>query len=132
MCLFCDIAAKKIPSYEIYEDDSCFAFLDISQATMGHTLIVPKKHYENFLDLPSEEASHIAEVAKIVSKKLQDKLGFTALNLINNSGKIAEQSVMHFHLHIIPRYEGDGISYQTTPHKLTKEELDTIYNKIIN
>lgn len=130
MCLFCDIASGKIPSYKIYEDEFVVGFLDISQATTGHTLIVPKNHYENFLDLPTDEAKHVIEAAKTVTNMLQKKLGFTNLNLINNSGKIAEQSVMHFHLHIIPRYEGDGISYQTTPHQMTDEQLKATFDKI--
>lgn len=132
MCLFCEIVKGNIPCYKIYEDDDCLAFLDISQATIGHTLVIPKEHFENFFDLPEEKASKIMLAAKEVTKILKSKLNLSNLNLINNSGRLAEQAVMHFHLHIIPRYEGDGIKYTTTPHEMTKEQLDDIYKQFKN
>lgn len=109
MCIFCKIINGEIPSFKIYETDDVLCFLDISASTPGHTLVIPKKHYENFYDLDQETAGKLIVAAQVVAKRQKEKLGVSAVNLINNSGVLAGQSVMHFHLHVIPRYENDGI-----------------------
>lgn len=109
MCIFCKIINGEIPSFKIYENDDVLCFLDISASTPGHTLVIPKKHYENIFDLDSTMASKLIQAAQVVAKIQKEKLGVAAVNLINNSGELAGQSVMHFHLHVIPRYENDGI-----------------------
>ena len=107
MCIFCKILNKEIPSYKIYEDEDFYAMLDISQATPGHTLVLPKKHITNIFDLPEDLASKLFVVVKKVSDMLKEKLGFNDLNILNNSGEVAGQTVMHLHIHIIPRYSKD-------------------------
>jgi histidine triad (HIT) family protein len=130
MCIFCEIANGRIPSYTIYEDDNVRAFLDLSQATAGHTLIVPKKHYENLFDLSLSDAKAVAEASKKVADILKDKLNVEAVNLINNSGQLAGQTVMHFHLHVIPRYKTDDIKIEFNDHSPSKEELEKMHSML--
>ncbi|WP_096188223.1 HIT family protein [Evansella halocellulosilytica] len=108
-CIFCKIIAGDIPSSKVYEDDHVLAFLDLSQVTKGHTLVIPKKHEENVYELSEESAMPLfAAVPKIANalKKTYDPIG---MNILNNNGEQAGQSVFHYHLHLIPRYgKGDG------------------------
>lgn len=108
-CIFCKIINGEIPSAKVYENEHVYAFLDISQVTKGHTLVIPKVHKENVYELTEEIASNLfKEVPKIANaiKKAYNPIG---LNTLNNNGELAGQSVYHFHLHLIPRYgEGDG------------------------
>ena len=104
-CIFCKIINKQIPSSVVYEDNDVIAFLDISQATKGHTLVLPKKHYANLLEIEEDVLAKVIKVAKTIATSMQDSLGAKGFNLVNNCNEIAGQSVMHFHLHIIPRYD---------------------------
>ena len=106
-CIFCKIINKQIPSSVVYEDDDVIAFLDISQATKGHTLVLSKKHYSNLLEIDEEVLAKIIKVAKTIASSMVKSLGAQGFNLVNNCNEVAGQSVMHFHLHVIPRYEGD-------------------------
>lgn len=109
MCLFCDIVNKKIPCYTIYEDQDFLAFLDISQSTKGHTLLIPKKHYDSLLECPDEEAAKIMSVACQLAKEIVKKLNANGINVLTNAHEIAGQTVHHLHFHLIPRYnENDG------------------------
>lgn len=103
-CIFCKIINKQIPSSVVYEDDDVIAFLDISQATKGHTLVLPKNHYSNLLEIEEELLAKIIKVAKTIASSMVESLGAKGFNLVNNCNEVAGQSVMHFHLHIIPRY----------------------------
>ncbi len=114
-CIFCKIGHKEIPSYTIYEDDLCLAMLDISQTTRGHTLVIPKQHFKNILEVDSSVLSHMMEQVQKIALLLQEKLGATGFNVITNTNEIAGQSVFHFHIHIIPRYdENDTFSVHYT------------------
>lgn len=103
-CIFCKIINKEIPSSIVYEDDDVLAFLDISQATRGHTLVVPKKHYDNFLATPHETMHKVMDVAQRIGQAQMTMLGAKGVNILSNVGEAAGQSVMHFHVHVIPRY----------------------------
>ncbi|TLG75355.1 HIT family protein [Culicoidibacter larvae] len=110
-CIFCQIIEHHIPSYKIYEDEHVYAFLDISQATKGHTLVVPKKHCRNILDADPETVSQVfAAVAKI-AVHLKDKLHADGINVTTNAEPSAGQVVFHWHVHILPRYN-DMDGYQ--------------------
>lgn len=112
-CIFCKIAHKEIPGTYVYEDDLCVAFLDLSQVTKGHTLVVPKAHIKNILEADSEIAGHLFKVATQLSKQIVANLGAIGCNILSNANEVAGQTVMHLHIHIIPRYsEKDG--FQTT------------------
>lgn len=102
-CLFCKILKGDIPSRKIYEDDYVLAFLDINPDTVGHTLIIPKKHYKDLDDIDSETLAHIISAAKVIKKRLQEKLKIDGLTLVQNNGDI--QEIKHFHLHLKPYYK---------------------------
>ncbi len=128
MCIFCKIINKEIPSSIIYEDADVLAILDLAQTTLGHTLVMPKKHYANILEIPDDELAHLMSVVKMLAKRISDKLGAKGFNLLVNTNEVAGQTVMHLHVHIIPRYdENDTIKIEFTENKL---DLNEIANKI--
>ena len=128
MCIFCAIAAHEIPSKIVYEDDKFIAFLDLTQTTIGHTLVVPKRHSKCIFDLNEEDAKEIMVVVKKVANKLKASLNPIGLNIINNNEKPL-QSVDHFHIHLIPRYENDNFDILFKDN--SKEvNLDEILKKI--
>ncbi|MCK1998204.1 HIT family protein [Psychrobacillus psychrodurans] len=121
-CIFCKIIDGSIPSAKIYEDDHVYAFMDIMPLTKGHTLIIPKNHKENIYDLSEEEASNLFKVVPKIASVLKESFGPVGMNLLNNNGAPAGQSVFHFHLHFIPRYDQtDGFR----PTWITKEKTFT-------
>lgn len=130
MCVFCEIAKGNIPCYKVYEDDSVISFLDLNPATKGHTLVVPKKHIDNIFSLSTTDAMAISKAVVNVSNLLKEKLNVQNLNVVNNNGTLAGQSVMHLHIHIIPRYENDQVIINKTQTSPTKVELETILKEI--
>ena len=104
-CIFCKIAAGEIPSATVYEDDTFRAILDLSPASEGHTLILPKEHYANVMELDEAVAAKVLPVAAKIGKAMKAGLGCAGFNLVQNNGEAAGQTVMHFHMHVIPRYE---------------------------
>lgn len=119
-CIFCKIIKGELPSYKIYEDEHTLAFLDISCDAYGHTLVIPKNHAENIFDVKEEDLSHTMQVVQKVCNHYK-KLGFTGVNLVNCSGKDAEQSVFHLHMHIIPRKTNDNTKIYPS---LKKQDLN--------
>lgn len=109
-CLFCKIIKGEIPSYKIYEDEKTYAFLDISNDANGHMLVIPKKHCTNILDCDEGYLSASMNTIKKIGTHLVDNCGFSGINVLNASGKDAEQSVFHLHFHILPRKDGDNMS----------------------
>ncbi len=110
-CIFCMIVKGKIPSFRVYEDEHTIAFAPLKEAiiTKRQLLIIPKNHFENIFDLPIDESSHIIEAIKKIAQKLREKYKAEGINLIHASGKVAQQTVFHFHIHILPRYSDDGL-----------------------
>ena len=108
--IFCKIVDGEIPCYKLYEDDDVLAFLDISQATKGHALVISKQHFDNFLSTPQEVMHKVMDVAQRIGQVDIKLLGAKGVNILSNCYPAAGQSVMHFHVHVIPRYEqGEGI-----------------------
>lgn len=130
-CIFCKIANGEIPSRTIYEDEQFRVILDLGPATKGHALILPKEHADNLFELPEDVATDAMKVAKKVGALLRDKLNADGLNLVQNNGAEAGQTVMHFHLHLIPRYKDDGQNINWNPTAPSAEELDTICKQIV-
>ncbi|HKM29770.1 MAG TPA: HIT family protein [Bacilli bacterium] len=128
MCVFCKIATGEIPSYKVYEDDSFLAFLDLSQATIGHLLVIPKTHCESIFAL--DDSNDIFKVVIRLSKALKSLPNVKGINVLNNNGIIAGQTVNHFHIHIIPRYDGDSIQIKFGENKLSPENLTRLANEI--
>lgn len=104
MCIFCSIVNGEIPSSRIYEDDTVIAILDISQVTKGHTLVIPKQHTESFMSCDAELMKHVMEIAQMLSVRIMERTHAAGMNILSNINEAAGQSVMHFHVHLIPRY----------------------------
>ena len=131
-CIFCKIIEGKIPSTKIYEDDDVLAFLDISQTTIGHALVVSKEHYPNFLSTPKEVMHKVMDVAQRIGQAEIATLGAKGINVLTNVNKEAGQSVFHFHVHVIPRYvsdEGFRIEMKENPN-LSELSLPALADKI--
>ena len=120
-CIFCKIAAGEIPSATIYEDDDFRVILDIEPASKGHALILPKEHYANLYELSDELAAKALVVAKKVISKMTDIVGCDGYNVVQNNGEAAGQTVFHFHIHLIPRYQEDDVNISWKQGKLTEE-----------
>ncbi len=106
-CIFCKIAKKQTPVKIVYENDNFLAFLDMNQKTSGHTLIIPKKHFINIIDLPESLGSELLDAIKRVAE-IRLKEGAEGFNIMQNNGKFAGQVIMHAHFHLLPRKKGDG------------------------
>ncbi|MGM0165938.1 histidine triad protein [Enterococcus sp. AZ135] len=133
-CIFCKIIDQEIPSYKIYEDDKVYAFLDISQATKGHTLVVPKQHVTDIFEyddtLAADVFARIPKIARAIENAFPEMEG---LNILNNNKELAYQSVFHSHIHLVPRYsKKDDFSIHFGNHtdQQTPEEMQTIADKI--
>ena len=130
MCIFCKIVANEIPSKKIYEDDLVLGMLDISQTTKGHSLVLPKKHYDNILEMPKEELDHMINVVQDLSKQLINKLDAKGINVLTNINEAAGQSVLHAHIHLIPRYnENDTVKIQYTQNEFDLDEIQKTINQ---
>ena len=115
--IFCRIIDGEIPCHKIFEDENVLAFLDISQVSKGHTLVVPKKHYDNFLSIPQEEMHQVMDVAQRIGQIAIKFLGAEGVNILTNCYPAAGQSVNHFHVHVIPRYtKEDGFILEMKDH----------------
>lgn len=108
-CIFCKIANGEIPSATVYEDDNFRAILDIAPSHKGHTIILPKIHAANIFELPEDIAKGIFPVAKKVATAIKETTACDGVNILQNNGAAAGQSVFHLHVHVVPRFEGDGI-----------------------
>lgn len=129
-CIFCKIAKGEIPSKTIYEDEEFRVILDLGPATRGHALILPKKHADNLYELSDETAASAMKLARKMALLMKEKLHCDGLNLVQNNGAAAGQTVSHFHVHIIPRYEGDGQSINWVPGEPSQEELEAVRKEI--
>ena len=130
-CIFCKIANGEIPSKTLYEDEHFRVILDLGPATKGHALILPKEHFANLYELPEETAGEVMKLAKKMVTKMTDRLGCEGFNLVQNNGDLAGQTVFHFHMHMIPRYQADGQKIGWQPQEAAQEELEEIKNIIV-
>ncbi len=128
-CIFCKIINKEIPAQIIFENDGYIAFLDIEPNTLGHTLVIPKKHINNFSEETPEEAADHIRIVHRVATQLKNILPSDGFNVAINNGRAAGQLVDHVHWHIIPRYEGDGLKHFAHSAE-AKSKLDEVFNKI--
>ncbi|MBF7095024.1 HIT family protein [Streptococcus sp. HF-1907] len=132
-CIFCKIVAGEIPSSKVYEDDQVLAFLDISQTTPGHTLLIPKRHVRNVLEMEADLASTTFSRLPKIARALQKATNAVGMNIINNNEEIAGQTVFHAHIHLVPRYdEKDGIKIEYTEHEPDFEALGKLAAQIAN
>lgn len=122
-CIFCKIANGEIPSETIYEDDTFRVILDLGPASKGHALILPKQHYKDICELDGETGAKVLSVAAKIGTAMKKTLGCAGFNVVQNNGTEAGQTVFHFHVHLIPRYEGGPDMVSWTPGKVDPEEL---------
>lgn len=108
-CIFCRIAQKKSPASVVYEDKSVIAFMDIRPVNIGHTLVIPKKHYRDIHDMPAGEVGKLFKVVKKVADMVKKRTHADGVSVIESNGKAALQDVMHMHVHVIPRFEKDKV-----------------------
>ncbi len=128
-CLFCKIVRREIPADIVFEDDHTIAFLDIHPVSTGHTLVVPKEHATNIFDISSESWSHVSETVRIVARALERAVDGNGINLMMNNRENAGQVVDHPHVHVIPRFVGDGLRHW--PHTSYGEgEAEAVAEKI--
>ncbi|MBW8057303.1 MAG: HIT family protein [candidate division NC10 bacterium] len=130
-CLFCEIAHGERPAHKVFEGEGAVAFLDIFPCTPGHTLVIPRQHYATLAEMPAEEAGRLFQTAVLVATKVQVAMGAAGFNLGINNGNAAGQEVFHAHIHIIPRYQGDGGgSMKSVARMQGKESLEQIATKL--
>lgn len=123
-CIFCRIAGGDIPSSTIYEDEDFRAILDLGPASKGHALILPKNHYKDVCELDADLAAKVLPLAGKIGAAMKEKLGCAGFNLVQNNGSEAGQTVYHFHMHIIPRYESGPAMVTWNPGSAASEELE--------
>ena len=128
-CIFCKIANGEIPSATLYEDEDFRVILDLGPATKGHALILPKNHFANLSEIPEDMDAKAFILAKKIAKKMKDVFGCDGVNIVQNNGVAAGQTVFHFHIHLIPRYEGDHAGVTWKPGTLTDEQREEILQK---
>jgi histidine triad (HIT) family protein len=109
-CIFCKIVAGEIPSTKIYEDDTALAFMDIMPLNKGHLLVIPKEHYDNILEVDPETYGKLYTVIRRMAGAVKEALNPDGMNVLQLNGKAANQVVPHVHLHLVPRWEGDGLT----------------------
>ena len=129
-CIFCKIANGEIPSRTLYEDDDFRVILDLNPATKGHALILPKEHYKNLYELDDSTVAKTLPLAKRMAVTMTEKLGCDGFNVVQNNNEIAGQTVISFHMHLIPRYNDDGQSLVMPPCGMTEEQLDAVKDEI--
>ncbi|NCC14814.1 MAG: HIT family protein [Clostridia bacterium] len=129
-CIFCKIINGEIPSATIYEDEEFKAILDRFPANEGHVLILPKQHSANIFDIDPQQAGRLFVLATKIAREMKNILGFEHLNVMQNNGTVAGQTVFHFHLHLIPRYENDGITIAYHPMDLTDAQIEDMRKKL--
>ena len=122
-CIFCKIANGEIPSTTLYEDEDFRVIRDLGPATRGHALLLPKNHFANLFELDDETAQKAILVAKKMAGKMKAALGADGFNLVQNNGEAAGQTVFHFHMHLIPRYENDNAGILWEPGETTPEDM---------
>lgn len=134
-CIFCKISKGQIPSTTLYEDDNFRVIFDVGPASKGHALILPKKHFDDAFSMDEETASKVFAVAVKVAKAMKEVLNFDGMNIVQNNGTIAGQTVFHFHMHLIPRYKGDTVNIGWVPEKADAEvlaQLSEAISKVLN
>jgi histidine triad (HIT) family protein len=129
-CIFCSIAAGDGPAEIIEQDEHTVAFMDINPWTRGHALVIPKKHAKNIFEIEDEELEHVAVAAKRLATRIRDTLDCDGINLLNSAEPAAWQTVFHFHVHVIPRYEDDPLQLPGKPMDVDQDELAQIAAEI--
>jgi histidine triad (HIT) family protein len=129
-CLFCGILDGSIPSQQVDSDQLTMSFMDINPATPGHALVIPRAHSADLLEIEPEDLSACSAAAQRLAKRMKDVLDADGINLVNSCGEVAFQTVFHFHIHVIPRYEGDPLKLPWVPTEGDPDEIATVAQKL--
>ncbi|PIU21394.1 MAG: hypothetical protein COT15_02665 [Candidatus Diapherotrites archaeon CG08_land_8_20_14_0_20_34_12] len=130
-CIFCKIVEGKIPSEKVFENPKILAFLDINPINKGHVLVIPKKHSENIFDIAEEDLKEVMLAAKKISNAVKKATKCTGINMMQGNGKSASQVIMHFHMHIIPRFDNDNLSFHWETKKYAENEMEEFKENIL-
>ena len=122
-CLFCRIVAGEIPATRVAEDERTITFMDINPATRGHVLVIPREHAQDLLSIDPEDLAAVAKAAQTVASTMPERLGADGVNLLNSCGRAAWQTVFHFHMHVIPRYDTDPLRLPWVPAPGNRDEI---------
>jgi histidine triad (HIT) family protein len=126
MCLFCDIAQHKIASRVVYEDEYTISFLDAFPQVLGHCLVIPKQHFDDISIIDEKTLGHVYATVQKVMKLLELRLSAEGFNILTNCKEVAGQTVIHFHVHIIPRYDNDGVLFMNERTEIPQSKIDDI------
>jgi len=129
-CVFCQILAGNMPGEVVYEDEHAVAFMDIFPWTRGHAVVVPRRHAKNLYEIGDDDLAHTLSAAKRLAEQMRDRLGCDGVNLLNSCEPAAWQTIFHFHVHVIPRYENDPLELPTRPQRAEPEELAKVAAEI--
>lgn len=131
MCIFCNIVSWDAPSWTIYQDDLVTAFFDYFPASSGHLVIIPNQHHENIFEIPEDTLAHLAKVSKRIATVYKEILWVENINILQNNGALAGQTVFHYHMHIIPRSNWDSVQFWWETDESLRENYDKLKEKII-
>lgn len=129
-CIFCKIAKGEIPSATIYETSEFKVMLDVAPANKGHALIIPKEHFDNIFEIDGETAGKLFSLATVVARAIKEETDCDGMNIVQNNGEVAGQTVNHFHLHLIPRHKDDGINLTWKQNETKPEEQEVLAKAI--
>lgn len=129
-CIFCKLSNGEIPTNALYEDDIVKVIFDLNPASKGHVLIIPKNHFDDIYSMDNATAAHVFQTAVKVSKAMKEALNCDGLNIVQNNGEAAGQTVFHFHMHIIPRIKGDTVSVGWVPGTADNDDISLIKEKV--
>jgi histidine triad (HIT) family protein len=122
-CLFCKIVAGEVPATRVHEDERTIAFMDINPATRGHLLVIPREHATDVYEIGPDDLAAVAVAAKELAARVRERLGADGVNLLNSAGPAAWQTVFHFHVHVIPRYDNDPLRLPWSPEPGDRDEI---------
>lgn len=129
-CVFCKIINEEIPSNTIYENSEFKVIMDIAPATKGHVLILPKEHFKDIYEIDAITAGKLFQLATVVARALKEVLHYDGMNVLQNNGLIAGQTVYHFHMHLIPRYEGDTVTVKWEENQMEDVDMEQLRQDI--
>ncbi len=129
-CIFCKIVKGEAKSWKVYEDEGVYAFLDIHPVSEYHTLVIPKAHYENIFDVPEADLAQMMRAVRRLARLYADRLGIHNVQIINSSGREAQQDVFHLHFHIVPRRLGDGQDVRWTTHPEYVDRFEALLERL--
>ncbi len=129
-CIFCRIAAAELPAQIVAQDERTVSFMDIFPGAVGHALVIPRAHSRNLLDVDPDDLAAVALAAQRLAVRVRERLGADGVNLINSTEQAAGQTVFHFHVHVLPRYDGDSLRLPWTPAEADPAQLAQLAERL--